>query len=53
MKKLKCEVCGQTLLLIEYGKLAIKCPRCGHKETIEIRQVNEQSPRDRQDNRTS
>lgn len=51
MKKLKCEKCGQTLLMIEYGKLEIKCPRCGLKSIVEIR-VNEQSPRDRQDNRT-
>ena len=39
MKKLKCEKCGKTLLLIEYGKLEIKCPRCGHIEKIEIRQI--------------
>jgi len=51
MKKLKCEKCGKTLLLIEYGKLVIKCPRCGHTEKVEIK-VNEQSPQDRQDNRT-
>ena len=37
MKKLKCEDCGKTLLLIEYGKLEIKCPRCGHVTTIEIK----------------
>ena len=52
MKKLKCEKCGNTLLLIEYGKLEIKCPRCGLISKVEIK-VNEQSPRrDRQDNRT-
>ena len=37
MKKLKCEKCGKTLLLIEYGHIEIKCPRCGHKTTVEIR----------------
>ena len=37
MKKLKCEKCGKTLLLIEYGKLEIKCPRCGHITKIEIK----------------
>lgn len=39
MKKLKCEKCGKTLLLIEYGKLEIKCARCGHITTIEIKQI--------------
>lgn len=39
MKKLKCEKCGKTLLLIEYGKLEIKCPRCGCLSKIEIKQV--------------
>lgn len=51
MKKLKCEKCGNTLMLIEYGKLEIKCPRCGRISKVHIT-VNEQSPRDRQDNRT-
>lgn len=51
MKKLKCEKCGHTLMLIEYGKLEIKCPRCGHISKVHIK-VNEQSPQDRQDNRT-
>ena len=37
MKKLKCESCGKTLLLIEYGKLEIKCPRCGHITKVEIK----------------
>lgn len=37
MKKLKCEACGKTLLFIEYGKLEIKCPRCGEKTKIEIK----------------
>lgn len=39
MKKLKCEKCGKTLLLIEYGKIEIKCPRCGHTSHIEIKQI--------------
>lgn len=37
MKKLKCEKCGKTLLYIEYGKLTIKCPRCGHITILEIK----------------
>lgn len=37
MKKLKCEKCGKTLLLIEYGKIEIKCPRCGHITILEIK----------------
>ena len=37
MKKLKCETCGKTLLLIEYGKLEIKCPRCGRVTKVEIK----------------
>ena len=37
MKKLKCEKCGKTLLLIEYGNIEIKCPRCGHLTQIEIK----------------
>lgn len=43
MKRLKCEKCGKTLLLIEYGKLAIKCPRCGLESKVEIKEVNEQA----------
>lgn len=39
MKKLKCEKCGKTLLLIEYGKIEIKCDRCGHIVKAEIKQV--------------
>lgn len=36
-RKLKCERCGKTLLLIEYGKIEIKCPRCGHISSVEIK----------------
>lgn len=39
MKKLKCEKCGKTLLLIEYGKLAIKCTRCKHENIVEIKEL--------------
>ena len=28
MKKIKCKTCGKTLLLIDYGRIEIKCPRC-------------------------
>lgn len=34
--KLKCSKCGRTLLILEYGKIEIKCPRCGHVHKIEI-----------------
>lgn len=37
MKKLKCDGCGKTLMLIEYGKLEIKCPRCGKLVKVEIK----------------
>ena len=40
MKKLKCEKCGKTLLMIEYGKIEIKCPRCGHTTKLEIKKIN-------------
>lgn len=36
-QKLKCEQCGKTLLFIEYGKIEIKCPRCGHITLVEIK----------------
>lgn len=39
MKKLKCDRCGKTLLMIEYGKLEIKCPRCGNLIKIEIKKI--------------
>lgn len=38
MQKLKCTKCGKTLLLIEYGKIEVKCPRCGQMIKIEIKQ---------------
>ena len=40
MKKLKCEICGKTLLYIEYGKIEVKCTRCGHLTKVEIKQIN-------------
>lgn len=40
MKKLKCSKCGKTLLLIEYGKIEVKCPRCGQETRIEIKKLN-------------
>lgn len=46
VKALKCIKCGKTLLRIEYGKIEIKCPRCGQITTAEIEyKGNEQSPR--------
>jgi phage FluMu protein Com len=45
MKKLKCEKCGKTLLMIEYGKLEIKCPRCGKISRVEIRVTSDVATR--------
>ena len=45
MKKLKCEKCGKTLLFIEYGKVEIKCPRCGKKTTVEIKVTSDVATR--------
>lgn len=39
MKRLKCKKCNRTLLLIEYGKLEIKCPRCGYIMEYESNEV--------------
>lgn len=44
-QKLKCEQCGKTLLLIEYGKIEIKCPRCGHVSSIEIKVMSSAATR--------
>lgn len=44
-QKLKCEQCGKTLLLIEYGKIEIKCPRCGHISRIEIKVMSSAATR--------
>ena len=41
MKKVKCSRCGKTLLFVEYGKIEIKCPRCGLITKITITKVNE------------
>ena len=45
MDKIRCLVCGKTLLLLEYGKLEVKCPRCGHITRIEYEKGNEQRER--------
>lgn len=37
MIKVRCAHCGQTLLIIDYGKLEIKCPRCKEINKIEIK----------------
>lgn len=47
MKKIRCTDCGRTLLLIDYGRIEIKCPRCGHVMEIEKEKDNEQSERPR------
>lgn len=36
MKKVKCIRCGRALLLLDFGKLEIKCPRCKRINKIEI-----------------
>lgn len=41
MKKVKCEYCGLTLLLMEYGKIEIKCPRCKKIVKLEVTQREE------------
>ena len=41
MEKVRCCECGRVLLLIEFGKLRIKCPKCGHINGINI---DKQSP---------
>ena len=45
MKKIRCDECGRTLLLMDYGKVEIKCPRCGHVRNIEYGKDNEQRGR--------
>lgn len=45
MQKIRCTECRKTLLLMEYGKIEIKCPRCGHIMNIEHKRDNEQSER--------
>jgi phage FluMu protein Com len=42
IEKIKCERCGQTLLLAEYVKGEIKCPRC---KTINKLDVKRTEPR--------
>lgn len=46
MEKIKCKNCGRTLLLLKYGELEIKCPRCGriHKIKTEQREEHRQAP---------
>ena len=36
VNKVRCCNCGRVLLLIEFGKLRIKCPKCGHINGINI-----------------
>lgn len=45
MRKIRCAECGRTLLLMEYGKVEIKCPRCGRIMNIEYDRDNEQRGR--------
>lgn len=39
IEKIKCKQCGQTLLLAEYIKAEMKCPRCKYINKIEIRKT--------------
>lgn len=45
MKRLKCSKCGKTLMLIEYGKLEVKCPRCGESHKVEIKEIQREEHR--------
>ena len=45
MQKLTCPDCGKTLMLIEYGSLEIKCPRCGAILEIEYPKVKSKDGR--------
>ncbi len=45
MQKQLCPECGKTLLLIEYGRLEIKCPRCGAIVKIEYPKVKSKDGR--------
>lgn len=47
MKKIRCTECGKTLLLMEYGKVEVKCQRCGHIMKVEKDKDNEQRERPR------
>nr|DAH06013.1 MAG TPA: TFIIB zinc-binding [Caudoviricetes sp.] len=39
---MKCKKCGQTLLIAEYVKGEIKCPRCKCVNRVEIKQQREE-----------
>lgn len=39
MRKLMCPKCSRTLMQIEFGKLEIKCPRCGEIIKVTIDKV--------------
>lgn len=45
MKKLSCPECGRTLMLIESGRLEIKCPRCGAIVKIDYPKVKSKDGR--------
>ena len=36
IEKIKCKECGQTLMVAEYVKGEIKCPRCKKVNRVEI-----------------
>ncbi|WP_455616653.1 hypothetical protein [Eisenbergiella sp.] len=39
IEKIKCERCGQTLLLAEYVKGEIKCPRCKKINKLDVKRT--------------
>lgn len=48
MQKVKCEKCGQTLMLAAFALVQIKCPRCG-----KINKINLEEDKQRQEPITS
>ncbi len=43
IEKIKCSRCGQTLLLAEYVKGEIKCPRCKAINKLDLKKDRAQS----------
>lgn len=39
IEKIKCERCGQTLMLADYVKGEIKCPRCKKVNRLDIKKT--------------
>ncbi|MCI8274166.1 MAG: Com family DNA-binding transcriptional regulator [Lachnospiraceae bacterium] len=45
IEKIKCARCGRTLMLADYVKGEIKCPRCGEINQLDYRQGQEPKSR--------